>query len=482
MHYESLGLNHKEIEGDFLPDKYFEVGSTGTAIQAIASSSDGSRIYLGSHHGFYVSTDAGKHWNRHDQGLFVQDVRTLAVVPDSPTIYAGTSGGVFKSDDGGISWPEWFDAASGLSSPTINHLAIHPGDSDTLLAATDGGIYHSDDAGESWSPLLIDDDNPAHRIIFSGNDPQTIYVLMAKGIYRSLNAGKHWEDVWSDMLPPLDVMISLKSDPEFLYGGSAEGLHRTFNAGRNWLKSKEKDLRPLKHIIADPDNIAKLHAITDRRILHSTNGGDDWKVLDLDWKALGLSFAPELTSFHSISKGAPLLLAGSNQGLFISSDAGESWIHPPIKGNGMHSKPLVRKMDMVKFITELHTGRYFGSYFVLLVDLATLGLVGLVFSGIAILLFKAKKKQTAKQLQSTSKDSEEVWEDIHEKVEDLSIESMEVHDMIEHIGQHLEKCKSVYLTKEKKEIDEIGRHITTLDRKMHYLMERIGEFEKISKN
>ena len=72
--------------------------------------------------------------------------------------------------------------------------------------------------------------------------------------------------------------------------------------------------------------------------------------------------------------------------------------------------------------------------------------------------------------------------DIQETADDLSHESMEIHDMIEHIGNHLDKCKTIYLNKEKKEIEEIDRHITTLDKKMHHLMERIGEFERTSQN
>ncbi len=71
---------------------------------------------------------------------------------------------------------------------------------------------------------------------------------------------------------------------------------------------------------------------------------------------------------------------------------------------------------------------------------------------------------------------------IQETAEDLNSESHEIHDMIEHIGNHLEKCKTIYMSQEKKEIEEIGRHITTLDKKMHHLIQRIGEFENFSQN
>ena len=71
---------------------------------------------------------------------------------------------------------------------------------------------------------------------------------------------------------------------------------------------------------------------------------------------------------------------------------------------------------------------------------------------------------------------------IQETADGLSQESMEIHDMIEHINTHLAKCRSVYISNEKKEIDKIGRHITNLDKKMHHLMEKIEEFNKLSQN
>ena len=72
--------------------------------------------------------------------------------------------------------------------------------------------------------------------------------------------------------------------------------------------------------------------------------------------------------------------------------------------------------------------------------------------------------------------------DIQETADGLSQESVEIHDMIEHINSHLAKCRSVYISKEKKEIDKIGRHITDLDKKVHHLMEKIEEFNKLSQN
>ena len=143
--------------------------------------------------------------------------------------------------------------------------------------------------------------------------------------------------------------------------------------------------------------------------------------------------------------------------------------------------PPVREMDLVKLITEIHTGRFFGSYFMLLVDLATFGLILLVISGIWIGANRNKVRRRKKD-EPADEEKVDLLINVQETADDLQNESTEIHDMIEHISNHLEKCKTIYMSKEKKEIDEIDRHITTLDKKMHNLMHRIGEFEKYSRN
>ena len=52
--------------------------------------------------------------------------------------------------------------------------------------------------------------------------------------------------------------------------------------------------------------------------------------------------------------------------------------------------------------------------------------------------------------------------------------------MLEHINTHLIKCKTIYSTREKREIEKIEKHIQTIDKKVNHLMERIGEFEELS--
>ena len=65
-----------------------------------------------------------------------------------------------------------------------------------------------------------------------------------------------------------------------------------------------------------------------------------------------------------------------------------------------------------------------------------------------------------------------------ETADELASESKQIHDMIEHITEHIEKCSLIYMDQEKKEIGEVSRHLTTLDKKMHSMMERLKDLEK----
>jgi len=472
MHYESLGMNGVTVSGRFLPEKYFSVAGDETAIQALAASPTGT-LFAGTASGLFRSGDNGASWSEVKQGLFSQDIRALAVDGSNPRlVYAGTPQGLFRSDDGGETFADWFDQASGLAGGAVNAIALHPSDGDRVYAATEGGLFVSDDAGESWTRAFKPENDEAVRdVVLSASEPgKTLYLLLESGTWRSEDGGLSWQAVWSHALPPLNALLSLSAEPEFLYAASAAGLYKSFNRGQSWIKDPHDEVEDARALLASSGDISHLTLASARGILTTTDGGDTWQA------------ARPLPKGHAritrLAKTGKVLLAGSTAGLFLSPGGGKDWqeahIDAPADGQAE------RRMDLVKLITEIHTGRFFGNYFMLLVDLATLGLVVLVFSGFVITYYRSALKARKKTLADEAATDREI--EIMETASDLSAESMAIHDMIEHIGNHLDKCKSIYLTKEKKEIDEIDRHITTLDRKVHHLMERIDELEGISKN
>ncbi len=88
--------------------------------------------------GLFKSTDGGSSWTVMNNGLYVIDVRTLAIDPLKPTtLYAGGDG-VFKSTDAGENWTAM---NNGLDNLAVNSLVIDPVTPSTLYAGTSNGVY-----------------------------------------------------------------------------------------------------------------------------------------------------------------------------------------------------------------------------------------------------------------------------------------------------------------------------------------------------
>ncbi|MCH8207497.1 MAG: PepSY domain-containing protein [Nitrospinae bacterium] len=484
MHRDTLGLNTMEVSGKFLPDKYFKVVSAEPEVQSIAVSHGPSpTIYVGARQGLFKSADGGKSWKQLRQGLFDEDIRSLAIDPSDPLIvYAGTAKGIFKSEDGGENWPDWMEGSSGLNHTEIIDLAINPKNPEIIFAATTGGLYRSEDAGDTWELNL---QRTRTRFVRISPNAKNIYLGTDKAIFKSADGGDSWERKWEETLPESFDLLSLDTDPEFLYAGTRKGLYKSFNRGLVWIKDKGIKSENILHLAVSPDDHSAIYLATEKNLYYTNDGGDHWQPLKWENEASesgarlkGLTLVPRKAK----TSQRPMILAGTTAGIFISLDGTGNWFHPKLVESATSNAPENLKMDMVKLITEIHTGRFFGSWFMLLVDLATLGLIFLMITGIIIALYRTKVAKTKKFKDELDKEELAVDRmlDIQETADDLSHESHEIHDMIEHINEHLSKCKSIYLRKEKKEIEKISEHIVTIDKKMHHLMERIEEFEKLS--
>jgi len=485
MHRDSLDLDQIEISAQYLPDKYFHLVKDKLKIQTVAvNPKNGKIIFVGTDNGLFRSQDGGKTWQALHDGLRDENIRALALSPSAPTlIYAGTSKGVFLSEDGGDHWTDWFEESSGLSNMDIQDLAIHPDKPELLFAATSGGLFVSRDEGDTWELAFkgsLSEGSQDVRFIRFSSKARALYIGTANGIFKSADSGKHWDKKWEDALPSPLSLVSLDTDPEFIYAGTPDGLYKSYNRGITWLHDTTPD-NAVRQLVVDPRNTTHIYMGTAHHFFVSPDGGDTWNLLDFeegDGATLDI-----LTLIRSAQQSSPTLIAGTSSGLFISKNGGHTWEETSL-AETIHQKTGGHlKMDLVKLMTEIHTGRFFGDYVYLLVDIATVGLVLLVFSGFGLAFYRnqiAQSKQVKKQI--TEEQAVDNLLNIQETTDELSQESAEIHDMIEHINSHLDKCRSIYISKEKKEIDKIGRHITDLDKKMHHLMKRIEEFNKISQN
>ena len=361
MHPEEFGIEQAQISGKYLPEKYFQVHQARRRIQSLATvSGSGKILYAGTDIGVYRSQDGGKTWLQTNQGLFDHDILSLLIDPkESNTIYAGTHRGVFKSEDAGDTWSDWFDETSGLTHTKIYDIALHPGNPQILFAATDGGIFQSVDAGESWESVFTEQ---AIQIIkFSASNSDILYASGETGTIRSKNSGRDWSPVWGNALPAITTLVSLNTDPEFLYSGTQTGLYKSFNGGRNWVLDPAFKKTSINAIFVN----SKIYIGSGANFYSSDDGGDSWKHLTSFTQKInaGSGTSIDITITGIAGLAGKSLYVGTTSGLYFSEDGGNSWETIDLSGAVNQLSPDEMKMDVVKLVTEIHTGRFFGYYF-----------------------------------------------------------------------------------------------------------------------
>jgi len=478
------------VGGQFLPKKYFHVAGTHRSIQALAFISDDKTplLFAGTDHGLYRSIDSGKNWIESKQGLFGQDIRTLAANPKNPkVIYAGTSKGIFKSEDQGESWSEWFDQASGLENILINDLLVSPKEESTVYAATQGGLFVSYEEGDLWESVkgVIPKNENISSIQFSAAYPSQLIISTEKSIFRSSSDGKSWEKKWVSLPPGVSSLITLKTDPEFIFIGTKKGFYKSFNGGLNWIKDKNKNLKKIFALDINSIDHSSIFATSSKGLFYSTNSGDTWKDITPNDKTLDshkkipITQINKILSVPTLNGKTSLLLAGSETGLFLSRNNGAIWNYIDLGKFGNMVPKEDFKMDLGKLVTEIHTGRFFGSYFYWLVDISSAGMIGLAISGLMVIFYRKKFKKAKVSKKKTLDEEIEIdnFIDMSESDNGVPVDKQKIQIMIEHLNAHLEKCKTMYDNSVNKEdMSLIERHISTLEKEINHLRERIKEF------
>jgi photosystem II stability/assembly factor-like uncharacterized protein len=288
--------------------------------------------------GIYRSDNAGQAWVK-IHGIPGTHRRTHIISEDprnSDTIYAGTTLGLFKSPDGGKTWRH-------LSFEQVNWMVFDPANPRTLYLATeDAGILKSTDSGETFRPVNAGFAN--HRLSQITSDGKRLYASstyegLYGGVFVSNDGGLQWSLLANEEALLGRNFHSLTASPggTVVFGASEDSILKSADGGKTWsavptprlLPSKER--RPVA--IAANAGRARIHALravaldklvlfagTDAGLFRSSNLGTTWEQV----KAAGLTGIPVL-AVDAPSNGASRLAARTSSGLFISVDVGRTW-------------------------------------------------------------------------------------------------------------------------------------------------------------
>lgn len=320
-------------------------------------------MIVASDQGTVLSVDDGKTWSSWYNQPTAQFYH-VAVDNHFPyRIYgaqqdAGTVCITSRSNDGTITFRNWHPVGAGEAG----YIAPDPLDPNIVFGGdTYGGVFRFNRiTGQSQvvSPSpLAEFGTPAPQrkyrftwtspIVFDKHDPRTLYVG-AQYVLKTQDGGLHWQAISPDLTqaglthPGPDtshvgwgVIYTIASSPVqagLIWVGSDDGLiHITKDGGRRWENVTPKGLTPwskISMIEASPFDAGEAYAAVNRHrlgdlapyIYRTTDFGKTWTRAE---KGIGsMSYVHVVRCDHT-RKG--LLYAGTETGVYVSFDDGDSW-------------------------------------------------------------------------------------------------------------------------------------------------------------
>lgn len=281
-------------------------------------------------------------------------------------LYAGSAGGgVWKSNDGGATFVPIFDD----HVQSIGVVKLDPKDPDMVIWVGTGetwtrnsvsvgdGLYKSTDGGNNWKEIPgFENSERIASIAINPNNTNEVYVGVLgalwsdsndRGVYKTTDGGLTWNQVLyiGPSTGAADVIMDPKN-PNVLYasmwqfrrtawgfnsGGENSALYKSVDGGKNWKKIHSGfpsgKLGRIAVAVA-PSNGNILYAVLETEdkakngLWRSSNAGESWEHLNNDF---GLTVRPFYFSRITVDPRNPDVVVKGGLNGSISRDGGKTF-------------------------------------------------------------------------------------------------------------------------------------------------------------
>jgi len=322
----------------------------------------------------YVGAAGGGLWKSKNQGTtfkpifedFSQSIGTICIDQQHPdTVWVGTGEpwtrnsvsigtGIYRTVNEG----QQFEFMGLASSERIAKIIIDPSNSDVVYVAVLGalwsdseerGVYKTVDGGKTWTKqlyvnqstgcasLAMDPQNPAVLYAAMWDHRRTAYDFRSGGpgsaLYRSSDGGANWTKEANGLPQETLGRIAVAVSPVAPYNVYAlvesdkSALYKSDDNGSSWIQMSTQAAmgeRPFyfSYIYPDPIEATRIYK-PGFSLLVSTNGGKLFQGTAVE----GGAYHGDLHALYVSPKDNRLMYLGTDGGVYISRDKGNTWSH-----------------------------------------------------------------------------------------------------------------------------------------------------------
>ena len=320
------------------------------------------RILLGTDHaGVMESRDGGRTFQPLNQGFSQRQISRLVADPARDgryyvaLLHDRDFGGVYVTDNRGASWQR---LGEGLRNLDILSLLVLPqrdsNQNSRLIAGTTDGLFEYSVAQGAWKKTgqwaspQINTQKPAKRgnakpaptartaplivhDLFQRAQGEPVYAATSFGLFRSDDAVR-WQPVPSQGVWGQFFRVrTLDREGKFLMVASSNTLSASWDGGLSWNPVYLDGSGPLKvqQITFSPGNPQVIFAGSDRGLFSSSNGGQSWEKFG---RGVPLSSINDI----AISPSNPQhVIVVSSSGIFQSIDGGNRYQRLDVVPDGL---------------------------------------------------------------------------------------------------------------------------------------------------
>lgn len=181
------------------------------------------------------------------------------------------------------------------------------------------GIYVSRDLGNTWQNIGWKSAKIFKVLPFEENNGQVIFLAAGNGVHKTEDSGVNWKTTTGWDVTEVIEITRDPADDDIIYIGCAYGFCKSLDNGETWhYKNTGLKYKFVDAILVNKQNPDNLFAGTDRGLFISNNKGESWSI-----------FAFEGISILTITKDPVdskiIYLTTEDEGVFKSSDTGRTW-------------------------------------------------------------------------------------------------------------------------------------------------------------